>query len=135
MHEQAAAIVLYDGWCNLCDYSVQFILKRDKNAYFKFAALQSETGKKLQEKYNLPTDTIDTIVLIEADKAYLRSTAGLRIARKLNRLWPILYVFIMVPPFIRNLIYRFIARNRYKWFGKKDACAMPTPDIKARFLD
>lgn len=128
------AIMLFDGVCNFCNDSVQFIIKRDPNAYFKFAPLQSEEGKALLAQYGLPLDAMDTIILIENNKAYSYSTAALRIARKLSKLWSLFYIFILVPPFIRNPIYRFVGRNRYKWFGKKESCMMPTPEIRSRFL-
>ncbi len=127
-------IVLFDGVCNFCNDSVQFTIKRDPKGYFKFASIQSEEGQALLKQHSLPIDTIDTIVLIENGKAYTFSTAPLRVARKLNGLWSLLYIFILVPPFIRNPIYRWVARNRYKWFGKKDSCMMPSPEIRSRFL-
>ena len=127
-------IILFDGVCNVCNGYVQFVIKRDPKAYFKFASLQSEEGQALLQKYGLPTDTLDTIVLVEGDRAYTYSTVPLRVVRKLHRLWPLLYGFILVPTFIRNPIYRFVAANRYKWFGKKEACMIPTPEIRARFL-
>ena len=127
-------IILFDGICNLCNQSVQFIIKRDPKNYFKFAALQSEQAQLILDQHGIPGDVIDTIVLIENNKIYTQSTAALRIARKLNRLYFLLYIFILIPPFIRNPIYRFIARNRYKWFGKKDSCMMPEPELKNRFL-
>lgn len=128
------AIVLFDGVCNFCNYSIQFIIKRDPKGYFKFGALQSEEGKALLEKHGLPPEALDTIVLIENGKAYTYSTAPLRITRKLVLPWSVLYVFILVPSFIRNPIYKWISRNRYKWFGKQESCMMPTPDIRKRFL-
>lgn len=127
-------IILFDGVCNFCNDSVQFIIKRDPKGYFKFAPLQSELGKSLLEKHGMPTDAMDTIILIENGIAYNYSTAALRIARKLSGLWALFYIFIIVPPFIRNPIYRFVGRNRYKWFGKKESCMMPTPEIRSRFL-
>jgi len=129
-----SAIVLFDGVCNFCNHSVQFIIKRDKKSYFKFGALQSEEGKTLLQKHNLSPEVLDTIVLIENGKAYSYSTAPLRIVRKLTLLWPIMYIFILVPTFIRNPIYKWISRNRYKWFGKQESCMLPTPDIRNRFL-
>lgn len=127
-------IILFDGVCNFCNDSVQFIIKRDPKAYFKFAPLQSEEGKALLAQHGLPIDAMDTIVLIENNKAYNYSTAALRVAKRLSKLWSLFYVFILVPPFIRNPIYRFIGRNRYKWFGKKESCMMPTAEIRGRFL-
>lgn len=133
MHD-AKAIVLFDGVCNLCDNTVQFILKRDKKGYFQFASLQSEAGQELLKKYDLPTDDFDSFVLLENGKLYQRSTGALRVCRRLGAAWPLLYTFIIVPAFIRNAIYNWVARNRYRWFGKKDACMMPKPEWKERFL-
>lgn len=128
------AIVLFDGVCNFCNHSIQFIIKRDKKSYFKFGALQSEEGKALLEQHGLSPEILDTIVLIEHGKAYTYSTAPLRITRKLAWLWPLFYGFILIPSFIRDPIYRWISRNRYKWFGKQESCMMPTPEIRSRFL-
>ncbi|MFT5647928.1 MAG: putative DCC family thiol-disulfide oxidoreductase YuxK [Aureispira sp.] len=128
------AIVLFDGVCNFCNHSIQFIIKRDKKSYFKFGALQSEEGKALLKKHGLSSEILDTIVLIEGGKAYTYSTAPLRIVRKLSLLWPICFIFILVPTFIRNPIYKWISKNRYKWFGKQESCLMPTPEIRSRFL-
>lgn len=128
------AIVLFDGVCNFCNHSIQFIIKRDKKSYFKFGALQSEEGIALLKKHGLSPEILDTIVLIEDGKAYTYSTAPLRIVRKLNLLWPICFIFILVPTFIRNPIYKWISKNRYKWFGKQESCLMPTPETRSRFL-
>ncbi len=127
-------VVLFDGVCNFCDKSVQFMIQHDPEGYFMYASLQSDSGQEILKKYGISTEIIDTIVLVENDRAYIQSTAALRIARKLNRLWSLLYIFIIVPPFIRNSVYRFVARNRYKWFGKKDSCMLPDPEIRSRFL-
>ena len=127
-------IVLTDGDCALCDYAVHFILKRDKNAYFKFAALQSNLGQQLLQQYQLPKEGFKTVVLLENNRAYLRSTAGLRVVKKLNNAWPLFYLFILVPAFIRNFVYNFIAHNRYRWFGKKQRCKMLTEEERTRFL-
>lgn len=128
------AIILFDGVCNFCDRSVQFVLRRDKKAYFNFASLQSEIGQELLEKYKIPKDKFESLVLIENDKAYLFSTGALRIARKLNGAWPILYGFIIIPSFIRNFFYKLIANNRYRLFGKKEECMIPSPEWRSRFL-
>jgi predicted DCC family thiol-disulfide oxidoreductase YuxK len=128
-------IILFDGVCNLCNGAVQFIIERDKKQHFRFASLQSKTGQEYQQKAGLAIDKIDTILLVENGKIYQKSTAALRIARHLDGLWSILYIFIIVPPFIRNAVYDFIAKNRYKWFGKQDSCWMPTPDLKKLFLE
>ncbi|MCE9624040.1 MAG: DCC1-like thiol-disulfide oxidoreductase family protein [Deltaproteobacteria bacterium] len=129
-----AAIVFFDGVCNLCNASVQFILQRDPKAYFRFAPLQSEFARrKLQKFPSAPTD-VSSIVLVEGERYYDRSSAALRIARHLGGLWPVLYVAIWIPPFLRNPIYDFIARRRYRWFGKRETCGLPKPEWQDRFL-
>lgn len=126
--------MLFDGVCNLCDQTVQFVLKRDKKGYFKFAALQSEAGQALLEQHQLPTEDFDSFVLLENGKLYQRSTAALRVCRRLGGAWPLLYAFIIVPPFIRNAVYNWVSRNRYRWYGKKETCMMPKPEWQERFL-
>lgn len=128
------AIVLFDGVCNYCNSWVNFCIRHDKKNHFRYAPLQSDVGKALLKKYNVPDVSTDTFVLIENDKYYLRSTAGLRLTKHFNGLYPLLYGFIIVPPFIRDGIYRIIARNRYKWYGKRESCMMPSPEIKEKFL-
>lgn len=127
-------ILLFDGVCNLCNSSVNFVIKHDNNNVFRFAALQEEPGKSLLNKYNINPKDTDSIVLIENGKAYVKSTAALRAARHLSGGWPLLYGFIIIPAFIRNVVYDVIAKNRYKWYGKKDSCMIPTPELKAKFL-
>ncbi|UKS26582.1 thiol-disulfide oxidoreductase DCC family protein [Paenibacillus sp. HWE-109] len=129
------AIVLFDGVCNLCSGAVQFILRNDPEGIFRFASLQSAIGQQLLARHNLPTDIISTIVLIEGGRAYTRSTAALRIARRLRGAWPAAYAAILIPAPLRNLVYGFIARNRYRWFGQTEQCMLPTPAYKQRFLD
>ena len=130
-----AKIILFDGICNHCNSSVQFILKRDKKNQFLFASLQGRTGQEYLRKFNLPADTFNSFLLVEDDHYYTRSTSALRIARALSGGWPLLYAFIIVPRFIRDAVYNLIAKNRYKWFGKQETCWVPTPDLKAKFLD
>lgn len=127
-------IILFDGVCNLCNSSVQFIIRHDKKKQFLFASLQSEPGQELMKRYGLPATELNSFILVENDKAWNRSTAALRVVRKLNGLWPGLYSFIILPRFIRDAIYNWIERNRYKWFGKKESCMIPTPELRARFL-
>ena len=129
------AIILFDGVCNLCNYSVQFIIKHDPKAYFRFASLQSESGARLLDKHNLASNPFQSVILISNDRVYNRSSAALNIAKKLNGAWPLLYIFIITPPFVRNAIYDWIANNRYKWFGKRNECMIPTPDLKSRFIN
>lgn len=127
-------IILFDGECNFCDSNVQFIIKRDPAAHFLFTSLQSKAGQQLVKQHHIPSD-VDSLVLIENNKAFTKSSAALRIAKKLDGLWHLLFLFILVPPVIRNGVYDFVARNRYKWFGKKeDACALPSPEIRKRFI-
>lgn len=129
------AVVLFDGVCNLCSASVRFIIKRDKKSRFRFAPLQSSYAAALFKRLNFDSTGVDSIVLCENGNLYVRSTAALRIARHLGGWWSLLYVFMLVPPFIRDAVYDFVARNRYGWFGKKDYCALPTPEMKERFLE
>ncbi len=132
---QTGAIILFDGVCNLCNSSVQLVIKNDPKGYFKFASLQSAAGQALLQQHNIPVDNNpDSLVLIEHNKVYKFSTAALRIARKLSGLYPLLYAFIVIPPFIRNGVYKFIARNRYRWWGKQERCWLPSPELKSRFL-
>lgn len=127
-------IILFDGDCNFCDASVQFIIKRDPYAHFYFTSLQSEKGLQLKQQYNIAEDE-DSVVLIEKGKAYTQSSAALRIAKKLDGLWHLLFLFILVPRPIRDSVYQYVAKNRYKWFGKKeDTCALPSPEMRKRFL-
>jgi len=127
-------ILLFDGVCNLCNGFVQFVIKRDPQAKFRFAALQSEEGQQLLKHYNLPIDDIFSVILIENEKIHFRSSAALRMLRHLSGAWSWLYGFIIVPRFIRDFVYKFIAQNRYKWFGEKEQCMIPTPELKSRFL-
>ena len=127
-------IVLFDGICNLCNSGVRFIIKHDKKAIFKFAALQSELGEKLLTNYQLDTKSMDSFVYIQQGKAYIKSTAALKIAKELKRGWQLFYLFIIVPTIIRDGVYSFVAQNRHRWFGKKESCMIPTPALKARFL-
>lgn len=132
---QAEAVVLFDGVCNLCNHSVNFIIDRDPEGYFQFASLQSEAGQKLLEQHGLDPQYLDSVVLVQRGKVYKDSSAVLRIAKHLKGIWSLGRIFLIVPPFLRNLVYHFVAKNRYQWFGKKDQCRLPTPELKARFLD
>jgi len=126
-------IILFDGECNFCEKSVQFIIKRDPNGYFKFASLQSEIGKKLRKKYNVP-EHIDSLLLIEQDKWYDKSSAALRICKNLKGFYKISFVFLIIPKPIRDFFYDILAKNRYKWFGKTNHCVIPSQKIRNRFL-
>ncbi|MFJ6208235.1 thiol-disulfide oxidoreductase DCC family protein [Lysinibacillus sp. NPDC092081] len=126
-------IILFDGVCNFCDSSVQFIIKYDQAAYFQFAAIQSDAGQALLAQYEVP-ENIDSVMLIEHGKVYFESTAALKICRRLDSVWPVYYIFIMIPPSIRNKMYRLFAKNRYRLFGRKEMCLLPTPSQLKRFL-
>jgi predicted DCC family thiol-disulfide oxidoreductase YuxK len=128
-------IVLFDGVCNLCNASVRFILKRDRKNLFYFASLQGAAGQELLRKFNMDTDQFNSFVLIEKNKIFTRSEAVLRVLKILGRGWKFLYAFIILPKFIRDAVYNLIAKNRYKWFGKKQECPLPLPEWKAKFLD
>ncbi|MFC7357156.1 thiol-disulfide oxidoreductase DCC family protein [Jejudonia soesokkakensis] len=132
--EKNHKIVLFDGVCNLCNTSVTFLIKRDKNDVFRFAALQEEPGVSLLQKYHIDPKETDSIILIDNGKAYVKSSAALRAAKYMSGFYPILYGFMIVPKFIRNAVYDYIAKNRYKWYGKKESCMIPTPELKQKFL-
>ena len=130
----AHPIILFDGVCNFCNGAVNFTIKRDKKKVIKFAALQSDTGMQLIQQYGLPVNDMSSFLFIEKGIVYNRSTAALKVCRHLKGLWPLCYGFMIVPAFIRNGIYDFIAKNRYKWFGVRQECMIPTPEVRARFL-
>nr|WKN36854.1 DCC1-like thiol-disulfide oxidoreductase family protein [Tunicatimonas sp. TK19036] len=128
-------IILFDGVCNLCNHAVNFIIDRDPANRFVFSSLQSASGKSLLLEHHLHENYLDSLVLIQQGKVFRKSTAALRIAKHLSGLWPLCYVFIILPPFIRNFFYDIVARFRYKWFGKRNECRIPTPELRAKFLD
>ena len=128
------AIVLFDGVCNLCNSSINFIIRHDKKNRFMFAALQSEKGIEILKQYGFNSAVTNSIVLIKNKNIFLKSSAALQIAKSLNGLFPALYIFMIIPPFIRNIVYDFIAANRYKWFGKKEVCMIPTEELKSKFI-
>jgi len=123
------AIILFDGVCNLCNASVNFVIDRDTESYFQYGALQSESGGKLLADHNIPARYLDSIVLLEDGAFYTSSDAALRIARRLSGAWRFLYVLRWIPGFIRDGVYNWIARNRYRWFGRSDSCRIPTPEL------
>lgn len=127
-------IVLFDGVCNLCNGVVQFIIKKDKKEQFRFASLQSDFGQQILQHFHLPQTDFNSFIYLENGKLYTKSSAALRMAKRLGGGWQILYGFMIVPPFIRNGIYNWVARNRYKWYGKQESCWLPTPDLKGRFI-
>lgn len=128
-----SAIVLFDGVCNFCNNSVNFIIRRDRLAKFRFTPLQSEIGREMRAKYGVD-ESVDSIVLIDEDQAFTHSTAALRIARALGGFTSLLYAFVIVPRPIRDFFYRLFARHRYRIFGRKDVCMIPTAEVRERFL-
>lgn len=129
-------IILFDGVCNLCNSSIQFVIKRDKKNNYKFAALQSDTAKILLNERGIDSSQIDSIILIDPNTAYyIKSTAALEIGKSFGGVWRLLSIFEWVPRPIRDWIYDLIAKNRYSWFGKQNDCMIPTPELKAKFLD
>ncbi|ARK30627.1 thiol-disulfide oxidoreductase DCC family protein [Halalkalibacter krulwichiae] len=127
-------IILFDGVCNICHESVNFVIRRDHKAVFSFASLQGAKGKELIEARNVCKE-INSLVLIEDSEIYYKSTAALRICKQLNGWWKVLYVFIIIPKSIRDFVYDCIAKNRYKWFGKKESCDLTLLKEQKRFLD
>ena len=128
------SIILFDGVCNLCNGAVNFVIKRDPGNVFKFTPLQEKQGVLLLKKHAIDAQKLDSIVLVENKKVYTKSSAALRIARKMSNLWPLFFVLLIIPRFIRDGVYDFIAKNRYKWFGKKKQCMIPTPGLREKFL-
>lgn len=126
--------VLFDGVCNFCNASINFVIDRDKKGIFKFAALQSDIGQEILKKYGLKQTNFDSIILEKEGKIYQKSDAALEIARNMDGLWKVFYIFKIIPSFLRNPVYNLIAKNRYRVFGRTDACRIPTPELKARFL-
>ena len=127
-------IILFDGVCNLCNKSVQFVIKRDEEKKFRFASLQSEFGQKILERFNLPKNEFNSFILLQDDRIYTRSTGALKMLSQLKG-WKWAGGFKIVPAFIRDGVYNLISKYRYKWFGKKDECMIPTPELRERFLD
>lgn len=128
-------VVLFDGVCNLCSGAVQFIIRRDKRGIFKFASLQSSFGQRHLDQFKIDKSLLHSIILVRDNQFFERSDAAFEIAKQLKGIWPVLYVFKVLPRFLRDAVYNFVARNRYRFFGKKEACWIPTPELKERFLD
>jgi predicted DCC family thiol-disulfide oxidoreductase YuxK len=133
--QTAQPLVLFDGVCNFCNGSVNFLIKQDKGKKLKFAPLQSAAAQALLQAHGLPNLTPDSFILIEGQNAYLRSTAALRLLSYLPWYWQWARVFWIVPRFIRDAVYNLIAQNRYRWFGKKDTCIVPDAAVRSRFLE
>jgi predicted DCC family thiol-disulfide oxidoreductase YuxK len=135
LENQKPLLILFDGVCNLCNGIVQFIIKRDPHARFRFASLQSAAGQLHLKRFGLDPDVLHSVILIDGDNVYERSDAALLIAKHLGPPWKLLAGFNIFPKFLRDAGYNLVARNRYRIFGKKDQCMIPTPELKARFLD
>ena len=132
MHE---SVVFFDGVCNLCNGTVQFLLKIDKHQRLQFGSLQGETAKRILPTYQISTEKLSSIIFIHQNKVYTESTAVLEIFRIIGGFWTIFYIFRIIPAFIRNGIYKWVARNRYHWFGKRSSCRIPTLSERGRFLN
>lgn len=135
MTRDSSIVLLIDGECHLCHWITRFVLKRDKINRFKFASLQSEAGIYLLQQGGMPIDDMDTFIMIQGNQYYIKSEAALHVFRHFSGLWPLLYVGILVPRFIRDWIYDRIAGNRYRLFGRSEACLLITPDLRSRFLE
>ncbi len=135
MNNSEPTILLFDGVCNLCNRFVQFTIRRDPKGKFKFAPLQSEIGQSLLEKCKLPKDEFRSFVLVQGERYFLRSTAALKVLRELGGVWKLFYIFIIIPKPLRDFLYGIISKSRYRVFGKRDSCMIPTPDISQRFLE
>lgn len=134
MNSENKKIVLFDGVCNLCNDAVTFIIKHDTEDRFRFAALQEEPGISLIRRFGIDSEKVDSIILIDNNKALIKSAAALKISFYLSGIYPLASIFRIIPQVISDMIYDFIARNRYKWFGKKESCMIPTPELKRKFL-
>jgi predicted DCC family thiol-disulfide oxidoreductase YuxK len=131
---QEQPLILFDGVCNFCNYWVNFAIKRDRKKKLRFTPLQGETANRVLPRYNINPTALRSVILIDKDRFYTQSSAAIRICKHLDGGWKLLYGLMIIPKFIRDALYNIIARNRYKWFGKKDHCMIPSPGVKERFL-
>ena len=132
--EKQHAIILFDGVCNFCNARINFIIRHDKHDHFRFAPQQSNVAKKILAENKINTFSTDSFFLIQDGKIFDRTSAALRIAKKLDGAWPAFYILLVIPSFLRDIVYRIIAKNRYKWWGKKESCMVPTENMRAKFL-
>ncbi len=130
----AGPVVLFDGVCNFCNYWVNFAIRHDPKSVLKFAPLQGETARQLAARHTIDATAITSVILLDNGKVYTQSSASLRICKYLAGGWKLFYGLMIIPKFIRDALYNFVARNRYKWFGKKEQCMVPTPAVRERFL-
>ena len=133
--EHANRLVLFDGVCNFCNFWIQFALKHDKKGKLKFGSLQGTTAQQILPQYNIDPAVLTSVIFIEDGIAYRESTAALKVCKHLDGGWKLLYLFIVIPAFLRDGIYKWIGRNRYKWFGKQESCMLPSPEQRARFVE
>jgi predicted DCC family thiol-disulfide oxidoreductase YuxK len=131
---QTQPVILFDGVCNFCHAGINFIIKQDKKKVFRFAALQSNAGQRLLQKHGLSTEKFESFILIDKGKVYQKSTAGIKVYNQLPWYWKWTQLAWLVPSFLRDGVYNWVARNRYKWFGKKGACMVPSADVRSRFI-
>ena len=131
--ESKHKVILFDGVCNLCNSFVNFVIRNDKKEVFKFAPIQSDFGEIALKKHRINSKDTDSIILIDNDNYYIKSSAALYIAKNLSGAYPLLFCFMLVPKFMRNWVYDFVAKNRYKWYGKKESCMIPTPELIDKF--
>jgi predicted DCC family thiol-disulfide oxidoreductase YuxK len=127
-------ILLFDGVCNFCSEAVRFVAPRDRAGRLRFAALQSEAGREIQARFGLDPDDLDTAILVVGDRVHRKSSASLRVLRYLSGAWPLLSVLLLIPKPIRDWLYDRFAERRYRWFGRRDDCLVPTPELRERFL-
>jgi predicted DCC family thiol-disulfide oxidoreductase YuxK len=127
-------VILFDGICTFCNYWVNFAIKHDPQKKLRFAAFQSTAGLQLLNDYQISIESINSVIFIDKGKVYTQSSAAFRVCNYLSGFWKVFYGLLILPKFIRDFFYNIIARNRYKWFGKKESCIVPTPDINDRFL-
>ena len=128
-------IIFFDGVCNLCNASVQFIIKRDKEQRFLFSSLQSKKAQKLLPSEFVELNNYQSLILKKGEDIKTKSSAALTISKHLSGFWPALYFFMIIPKFLRDFVYDIIASNRYQWFGRKDECMIPSTELRARFID
>lgn len=128
-------VILFDGVCNLCNGAIDFILERDPEGHFVFASLQSVPGREILSQFGLATKDFDSVVLVKNGRVYKKSRAAIEIASKMTGGWPLFQIFKVIPRFVTDGVYNFIAQNRYKFFGKRETCRLPTPAIRSRFLE
>lgn len=127
-------LLLFDGVCNLCNASVDFVIRRDSKRRFRFASLQSDVGQRILQEHGLSHTEFDSVLYLRNGVLHTKSGAALRISARLDGLWPMFAVFMVIPPFLRDAVYSWIARNRYAWFGKRETCRVPTAEERSLFL-